>query len=111
MPTLILFWLLNIDNFLFEFDDKIYDKFHDIDLAISRSGASTIFELAELKIPFIAVPLPNSKDNHQYENAKYYYDKDCCWIIDQKKFDKKIYIDYKLDEAIKQFKNTNRRTL
>ena len=30
----------------------------------------------------------------------------CC-----KEFDKKIYIDYKLDEAIKQFKNTNRRTL
>ena len=42
-----------------------------------------------MNIPFIAVPLPSSKDNHQHENAKYYYDKDCCWIIDQKKFDKK----------------------
>ena len=30
----------------------------------------------------------------------------CC-----REFDKKIYIDYKLEEAIKQFKNTNRRTL
>ena len=76
-----------IDNFLFEFDDKIFDKFHDIDLAISRSGASTIFELAELKIPFIAVPLPNSKDNHQYYNAKYFSDKNCCWLINQSEFE------------------------
>ena len=76
----------HIDNFLFEFDDKIFDKFNDIDLAISRSGASTIFELAELKIPFIAVPLPNSKDNHQYYNAKYFSDKNA-WLINQSEFE------------------------
>ena len=77
----------NIDNFLFEFDDKIFDKFNTIDLAITRSGASTIFELVELNIPFIAIPLPNSKDNHQYFNAKFYVDKDCCWLINQSEFE------------------------
>ena len=38
--------------------------------------------------PFIAVPLPNSIDNHQYLNAKFYEDKDYCLILDQNNFNK-----------------------
>ena len=26
-------------------------------------------------VPFLAIPLPNSKDNHQFYNAKDYFDK------------------------------------
>ena len=33
--------------------------------------------------PFIAIPLPDSIDNHQYLNAKYYKDKGCCWLLNQ----------------------------
>ena len=77
----------NIDNFLFEFDSEIYEKFDNIDLAITRSGASTLSELAALRIPFIAVPLPKSKDNHQYFNAKYFEDKNLCWLINQNEFE------------------------
>ena len=47
-------------------------------------------ELSVLNIPFIAVPLPTSKDNHQFENANFYKNKDWCWILDQKFFDEKI---------------------
>ena len=36
--------------------------------------------------PFIAVPLPNSVDNHQYLNAKYYQNNGCCWILEQNNF-------------------------
>ena len=43
-----------------------------------------------MNIPFIAVPLPTSKDNHQLENANYYKKKDCCWIIEQSSFKEKI---------------------
>ena len=43
-----------------------------------------------MNIPFIAVPLPNSIDNHQFENAKFYKNYDCCWIIEQKFFEEKI---------------------
>ena len=77
----------NIDNFLFEFDTEIFDKFDNIDLAITRSGASTLNELVALRIPFIAVPLPKSKDNHQYFNAKYFADKNFCWLINQNEFE------------------------
>ena len=38
--------------------------------------------------PFIAIPLPTAKDNHQFENANFYQKLDCCWVIDQKILDK-----------------------
>ncbi len=34
-----------------------------------------------MNIPFLAIPLPSAKDNHQYENALFYKKKNCCWII------------------------------
>ncbi len=76
-----------IENYIFSFDKDLYSKFHIFDLAITRSGASTISELAYFKIPFIAVPFPYAKDNHQYFNAKYYLDKNCCWVFEQKDFE------------------------
>jgi UDP-N-acetylglucosamine--N-acetylmuramyl-(pentapeptide) pyrophosphoryl-undecaprenol N-acetylglucosamine transferase len=52
-------------------------------LAITRSGASTTAELTQTVTPFISIPLPNSIDNHQYLNAKYYEDKGCCWMLEE----------------------------
>ena len=31
--------------------------------------------------------LPFHKDNHQYFNAKYFSDKNCCWLINQSEFE------------------------
>ena len=63
----------NLINFeLFDFDDKLLVKAVNYDLAITRSGASTISELSYLNIPFIAIPFPYAKDNHQYYNAELY---------------------------------------
>ena len=36
------------------------------------------------------MPLPNSKDNHQLENANFYLKKNCCWILEQNLFSEKI---------------------
>ena len=80
---------LGIQNEIFSFDDEIYKKYHKIDFAITRSGASTISELIFFNIPFLAIPLPKSKDNHQFYNAKNFYDKQFCWLINQ--------FDYKSD--------------
>ena len=55
-------------------------------MAITRCGASTTAELVHTQTPFIAVPLPNSIDNHQYLNAKYYENKGCCWMLEQDNF-------------------------
>ena len=76
----------NIKNYVFEFDNNILNLILSSDLAITRCGASTTAELIHLLTPFIAVPIPNSVYNHQYLNAKYYEEKGCCWIMNQKNF-------------------------
>jgi UDP-N-acetylglucosamine--N-acetylmuramyl-(pentapeptide) pyrophosphoryl-undecaprenol N-acetylglucosamine transferase len=83
------FYKINkIENKVFTFDENLNKLLKQSDLCITRAGASSLAELSMLEIPFIAIPLPTSKDNHQYENAKYYENKGCCWVIDQQNFDK-----------------------
>ena len=52
-------------------------------ICVTRSGASTLAELIFLNVPHVAIPLPLSKDNHQYENALFYKNKGCNWIMNQ----------------------------
>ena len=80
----------NIENKIFSFDKNFFNSFQQTDICITRAGASTLAELSVMNIPFIAVPLPTSKDNHQFENANYYKNNGCCWIIEQTSFDEKI---------------------
>ncbi len=76
-----------IKHRLFGFDENLSKNIYDIDLAITRSGASSISELSYLNIPFLAIPFPFAKDDHQFYNAKYYEIKNSCWLIRQNDFD------------------------
>ena len=78
---------INLKYELFSFNNDLYKKFNNIDFAITRAGSSTISELAFYNIPFLAVPFPFAKDNHQFYNAKYYSDKNLCWLVKQEDFD------------------------
>ena len=80
----------NIENKIFNFDKDFINILEKTDLCITRAGASTLAELAISNIPFIAVPLSSAKDNHQLENANFYKEKNCCWILDQLSFEEKI---------------------
>ena len=80
----------NIENKIFSFDENFFDILQETDLCITRAGASTLAELSVMNIPFIAVPLPTSKDNHQLENANFYKRNGCCWTIEQNDFEEKI---------------------
>ena len=71
----------SFDVFTFEPDIQKYYKLSN--LVICRSGSSTLSELCAIQLPFIAIPLPSSLDNHQYFNAKFYVDNDCGWLIKQ----------------------------
>ena len=44
------------------------------------------FNNSRINTYFIAVPLPDSVDNHQYLNGKYYENNGCCWLLEQKNF-------------------------
>ena len=87
----------------FDFDDKLYNNKNDYDLAITRSGASAIAELAYLNIPFIAIPFPYAKYDHQYFNAKFYELANSCWLIRQDNFD----INYVEELIVQLFINKN----
>jgi UDP-N-acetylglucosamine--N-acetylmuramyl-(pentapeptide) pyrophosphoryl-undecaprenol N-acetylglucosamine transferase len=83
----------HIEHELFDFDDKLLTKAVNYDLAITRSGASAISELAYLNVPFVAIPFPYAKDNHQYYNAEYYEKNKCCWLMMQKGIDENSFTD------------------
>jgi UDP-N-acetylglucosamine--N-acetylmuramyl-(pentapeptide) pyrophosphoryl-undecaprenol N-acetylglucosamine transferase len=94
----------NIENYVFEFNKDIVELLASSDLAITRSGASTTAELVHMLTPFIAVPLPNSVDNHQFLNAKYYENEGCCWVLEQKYFNKENLHDL----VVESIKNKNK---
>ena len=80
----------NIENEIFNYDKDLVEKIAESYICITRAGATTLAELSILNVPFIAVPLPNSKDNHQFENANFYVKNNCCWILEQNVFEEKI---------------------
>ena len=86
-----------IENIVFNFTQNLDELIKESDLCITRAGASSLAEIAFLNKPFVAIPLPTSKDNHQFENANYYKNKGCCWVVDQIYFDKKKFEDLLLN--------------
>ena len=91
VETLRKFYLKNnIESQIFTFDNNFVNILSQTDLCITRAGASTLAELSVLNIPFIAIPLPSAKDKHQFKNANFYKEYNCCWLIDQSSFEEKI---------------------
>ena len=78
--------LLTNNNFNFEIKN-FFNNFEDIlnknNIALCRSGAGTINDLINYKIPAIILPLPLSKNNHQFENAKILSDIGCAILADK----------------------------
>ena len=80
------FYLKNkIENQLFDFNEDISCFMKKSNICITRAGASTLAELIFLNIAHIAIPLPSAKDNHQYENAVFYQNLGCNWVVHQNK--------------------------
>jgi UDP-N-acetylglucosamine--N-acetylmuramyl-(pentapeptide) pyrophosphoryl-undecaprenol N-acetylglucosamine transferase len=78
------FYQINeINNELFDFNEEISIFMKKSNICLTRAGASTLAELVFLNIPHIAIPLPTAKDNHQFENAFFYNQHGCNWILNQ----------------------------
>ena len=104
----------NVENEIFSFKKDLANIIKQTDLCITRAGASTLAELSVLNVPFIAVPLPTAKDNHQYENSKFYEDKGCCWIIEQNYLEKKtedLLVDILANKSVYLKKKKNLKKL
>lgn len=68
----------------YAFYDHIGELYASTDIAVCRAGAGTLSELAAAGIPALVVPLPNSKDNHQYYNAQLFVKAGAAEMIEQK---------------------------
>ena len=73
----------DINHELFDFKDDISKLMSKANICLTRAGASTLAELVFLNLPHIVIPLPTAKDNHQFENAFFYNEIGCNWILNQ----------------------------
>lgn len=53
-------------------------------VAVSRAGASSLAELAAMRVPAILIPYPTATDNHQYFNARALVDVGAAELLEQK---------------------------
>ena len=50
---------------------------------VSRAGASSLAEIAAMRLPTLLVPLPTSADNHQWHNARAFEETGAAQLIQQ----------------------------
>lgn len=77
---------LGVKAILESFFSDMPARLSQADLAICRSGASTIAELTCLGVPAIFVPLAISKDNDQGENAQAVVKAGGAWVLKEREF-------------------------
>ena len=53
-------------------------------VAVSRSGASSLAEIAAMRIPSVLVPFPAATDNHQFFNAQAFQETGAAHLLEQK---------------------------
>jgi len=70
---------LGIEAEVYGFTTQIAELCERSDFAVSRSGASTLWELCAAKIPAFFIPFPYAAADHQYHNARYIIDHNAGW--------------------------------
>lgn len=70
---------LGIDAEVYGFTQKIAELIERSDVAISRSGASTLWELCAAQVPGFFIPFPHAAADHQYHNARYIVEHQVGW--------------------------------
>lgn len=72
--------------------DNLSAFLKNVDVIVSRAGASILSEILSLRIPSIIIPSPYVANNHQYYNALYLKDNNACIMIEEKDINSKIMI-------------------
>jgi len=87
--TLYLYSKANIPNININIQpifNNISEILYKTDIAIIRGGAGSIIENALLKVFSIIIPLPNSADNHQLQNAKTLATNNAAVMLEEKNY-------------------------
>lgn len=86
----------------------------NVDLIVSRAGASTLSEIIALELPSILIPSPYVANNHQYKNALDLVNENASIMIEEKdlkgdilvrKIDEILYDDNKIESMKKNLKS------
>ena len=87
------------------FFDNLADIFIASDLVVSRSGATTLAELAIVGTPTILVPNPVLTGGHQSINAKVFASKNACVVVKESDIDEdENYLGYIINDVINSAK-------
>lgn len=90
-------------------EEQLKHAFKVADLVISRAGSGSIFEILANELPAILVPLPESAQNHQRENAYIIEKYGAALVIEQSNFKphfllKKLYLFFSKPELLKEMR-------
>ncbi|MGB9857691.1 MAG: undecaprenyldiphospho-muramoylpentapeptide beta-N-acetylglucosaminyltransferase [Dictyoglomaceae bacterium] len=77
------------------------------DFAISRAGATTIYQFLIAKLPAIYIPYPYAKDNHQEINAKLVVENGAGDMIREENLSEKILLEKILEWKEKRLKSAS----
>jgi len=83
-----------LDVELYDFTNDMPTLLKKADLAISRSGASTLWELCANALPAVFIPYPYAAGDHQYYNAKFLEDKNLTKIFREKEANPDNLLEY-----------------
>jgi UDP-N-acetylglucosamine--N-acetylmuramyl-(pentapeptide) pyrophosphoryl-undecaprenol N-acetylglucosamine transferase len=70
---------LGIDAEVYGFTTQIAQLIERSDFAVSRSGASTLWELCAARVPAFFIPFPYAAADHQFHNARYIVEHNVGW--------------------------------
>lgn len=77
---------LSKNIFVLPYIDNMRKIFKDVDVLVTRGGASTMSEILAYNVPSIIVPSPYVTHNHQYKNAMALVEKDAALLLEEKDF-------------------------
>jgi UDP-N-acetylglucosamine--N-acetylmuramyl-(pentapeptide) pyrophosphoryl-undecaprenol N-acetylglucosamine transferase len=61
-------------------------------LAVGRSGASSLAELAAMRLPALLIPFPAAVDNHQWHNARAYTESGAARLLTQAETTPEVFV-------------------
>jgi len=88
-----------VDVEVFGFSNNLVEYMDKADFAVSRSGASTLWELCAMGLPALFIPYPYAAGDHQYYNAKYLVDNNLAYMSRENQNPKELLLSV-LDEDL-----------
>ncbi|MCK9161186.1 MAG: UDP-N-acetylglucosamine--N-acetylmuramyl-(pentapeptide) pyrophosphoryl-undecaprenol N-acetylglucosamine transferase [Arcobacteraceae bacterium] len=84
---------LQIDAKVFDFTPELVSYIKEADFAISRAGASTLWELCANNLPTLFVPFPYAASDHQYHNALFLKEQNLGFVLRENELNIQVFFN------------------